>query len=202
VAGAALEAFALGDALGVPWIGVAPRQITRRRLLDDVGPTGAATRVAREAASVSSRGEQFTTKRHGSARPDALALPAAFVLGLNEPDPGARRAATLPLGTGAVVVANLAAWALEGRAIYQMLTDHANKWGPPFYGVMLDQRSIVDSLLATLARHDEATEGMLSCVRLGGEGVAVLTALVGGILTARRPTALDRVPWRDRVVQT
>jgi hypothetical protein len=186
VAGAALEAFALGDALGVPWIGVAPRKITRRRLLDDVGPTGAATAALRAR----------------EARGGALALPAAFAIGLDEPDPLARRAATLPLGLGAVVVANLAAWAVEGRATYQLLTDHANKWGPPYHGVALDQYAIVDSLLATIARHDEATEGMLSAVRLGGDGVAVLTALVGGLLTARRPTALDRVPWRDRVVQT
>jgi hypothetical protein len=36
-------------------------------------------------------------------------------------------------------------------------------------------------------------------VRLGGGGAPLLTALVGGILGCRRPTALDRVPWRDRV---
>jgi hypothetical protein len=200
VASPALEAFALGDALALPWIGAAPRTITRRRLYDDIGPTGDATAIARAvdaSRSVSSDGELITTRRHGPA--DALSLPVAFVIGLNESDAGARRAAALPLGTGAVVVADLAAWALEGRPIYQSLIDHANKWGPPFYGVALDQRSIIDSLLATLARHDEATEGMLSAVRLGGEGVAVLTALVGGILTAKLPTALERVPWRDRV---
>jgi len=201
VASPALEAFALGDALGVPWIGAAPRTITRRRLLDDVGPTGDATRIAHAAdaawGSVSPGGELFTTRRHGS--PDALALPVAFVIGLREADAGARRAAALPLGTGAVVVADLTAWAVEGRAFYQYLTDHANKWGPPFHGVALDQRSIVDSLLATLARHDEASEGMLSSVRLGGDGVAVLTALVGGILAAKRPTAVARIPWSGRL---
>jgi ADP-ribosylglycohydrolase len=184
VAGPGLDGFALGDALGVPWIGVEPRRITRRALLQDVGPTGAATRVA-AAADTTQTG--------------ALALPVAFVLGLDEPDPRARRAATLPLGFGAVVVADLAAWAVEERATYQLLTDHANKWGPPYRGVALDQRAIVDSLLATLARHDEPSEGMLSAVRLGGEGVAVLTGLVGGILSARRPTGVQRVPWRDRV---
>jgi hypothetical protein len=185
VAGAALEAFALGDALGVPWIGVEPRKITRRRLLDDVGPTGEATAALRS-----------------EHRDGAMALPVAFAVGLREADPLARRAAAFPLGLGAVVVANLAAWAVEGRPIYQSVIDHANKWGPPYRGVGLEQRAIVDSLLATLSRHDEATEGMLSAVRLGGEGVAVLTALVGGILVAKRPTALDRVPWRERVVQT
>lgn len=182
MAGPALEAFALGDALGVPWLGVAPRKITRRKLLDDVGPTGAATAALRS--------------EQGSG---GLALPVAFALGLRLADRAERRAATLPLGTGAVIVADLTAWSLEGRPIYQSLTDHANKWGPPFHGVGLDQRMIVDSLLATLARHDEATEGMLSAVRLGGTGVAVLTGLVGGILVAKRPTALARIPWRDRV---
>lgn len=185
MAGPGLDGFALGDALGVPWIGVEPRRITRRRLLDDVGPTGEATEAAR-----TGRGD------------GALALPVAFVLGLEHQDADERRAATLPLGFGAVVVADLAAWAVEGRPVYQYLVDHANKWGPPYRGVAMDQRSIVDSLLATLSRHDEASEGMLSAVRIGGEGVAVLTALVGGILVAKRPTALDRVPWRDRVPRT
>lgn len=166
----------------MPWIGVEPRRITRRRLLDDVGPTGEATRAA-----VTGEGQ------------GALALPVAFVIGLDEPDPLARRAAALPLGFGAVVVADLAAWALEGRPIYQYVIDHANKWGPPYRGVAMEQRSIVDSLLATLSRHDEASEGMLSAVRIGGEGVTVLTALVGGILCAKRPTAVERVPWRERV---
>jgi hypothetical protein len=183
VDGAALEAFALGDALGVPWIGVEPRKITRRRLLDDVGPTGEATTALR---SEQGRG--------------GLALPVAFAIGLRTADAAERRALTLPLGTGAVIVADLTAWAVEGRPIYQSLIDHANKWGPPYRGVALDQRAIVDSLLATLARHDEASEGMLSAVRLGGEGVAVLTGLVGGILGAKRPTAVPRVPWRERVV--
>ncbi|WP_445150249.1 hypothetical protein [Baekduia sp. Peel2402] len=206
MASPALEAFALGDALGVPWVGAAPRTITRRRLLDDVGPTGEATRIARAAddawASGSPNGELFTTRRPGSsdAGADALALPVAFVIGLREADADARRAAALPLGLGAVVVADLTAWALERRPIYQSLTDHANKWGPPFHGVALDQRAIIDSLLATLARHDEATEGMLSSVRLGGNGVAVLTALVGGILAAKLPTAVARIPWSGRVV--
>jgi hypothetical protein len=186
VAGPGLRGLVLGDALGVPWIGVAPRQITRRRLLDDVGATGEVTRAAVAASD-------------GPPPAGALALPVAFLRGLDEPDPLRRRAATLPLGLGAVVVADLAAWAVEGRAIYQLVTDHANKWGPPYRGVALTQRSVIDSLLATLARHDDATEGMLSAVRLGGEGIAVLTALVGGVLGAKRPTALDRVPWRDRV---
>lgn len=200
MASPALEAFALGDALGLPWVGVTPRKITRRHLLDDVGPTGEATRIARAAdaswPSGSPNGELSTMRRPG---PDAMALPVAFVIGLREDDPGARRAAALPLGLGAVVVADLTAWALERRAFYQYVTDHANKWGPPFYGVALDQRVIIDSLLATLSRHDEASEGMLSAVRLGGEGVAVLTALVGGILAAKLPNAVGRIPWRDRV---
>jgi hypothetical protein len=188
VAGAGLDGIALGDALGLPWVGVEPRRITRRRLLEGVGPTGEATRAAVAEAA-------------GADVPagGALALPVALVRGLRHADPVARRAAVLPLGFGAVVVADLAAWAQEGRATYQMVTDHANKWGPPFRGVALDQRAIVDALLTTLAGHDDATEGMRAAVRIGGEGIAVLTALVGGILGAKRPTALERVPWRERV---
>ena len=34
---------ALGEVLGLPWAGVAARRISRRKLLDDVGPTGAFT---------------------------------------------------------------------------------------------------------------------------------------------------------------
>lgn len=185
MAGLGLEGLALGDALGVPWIGVEPRRITRARLLDDVGPTGAATEAARTG--------------RGSG---ALALPAAFARGLGEADPLARRAATLPLGFGAYVVADLTAQAAAGRAVYPLLIDHADKWAPPFRGVAFDQRAIVNALMAVLAKHDDPTTGMLAAVRLGGEGIAVLTALVGGILAARWPeSAVERVPWRGRVTR-
>jgi hypothetical protein len=110
-----------------------------------------------------------------------------------------RRAAALPLGFGAVVIADLGAWAIEGRPLHHLVTEHAKDWVPPFRGVAADQRAIVDAVMANLYRHDDPTEGMRAVVRLGGGGIAVLTALVGGILGCRRPTSLRRVPWRDRV---
>jgi hypothetical protein len=122
----------------------------------------------------------------------------ALVVGWREQDPAARRAAALPLGLGAIVVADLAAQALAGRALYQQVNDHGNHWGPPFRGVGADDRAVIGALLANLHRHDDPSEAMLAAVRLGGAGTALLTALVGGILGVRRPTAIARVPWLER----
>jgi hypothetical protein len=188
VARAGLTGLALGEALGLPWAGVAPRSIKRAAILEGVGPTGAATATALAAE----RGED--TVAHGAA-----ALPVALVLGWRHPEPDARRAAALPLGFGAVVVADLAAWAQAGRPLHHLVTEHAKDWIPPFRGVAADQRAVVDAVMATLYRHDDPTEGMRAAVRLGGEGIALVTGLLGAILGCRRPSALDRVPWRDRV---
>jgi hypothetical protein len=171
---------AAGEALGLPWAGRAPREIRRDRLLDGVGPTGAATATV-------------------LGDPEPAGLPGALVVGWREPDRPARRTAALRLGIGAVVVADLAALALAGRPLYQEVSDHGKDWPPPFRGVAADDRAIVDALLANLHRHDDPAEGMRAAVRLGGGGVATLTALVGGILACRRPTAIARVPWLDRV---
>jgi hypothetical protein len=188
VARAGLTGLALGEALGLPWTGVAPRSIKRATLLDGVGPTGAGT----AAALATERGEDVGAR-------GAAALPVALVLGWRHDDPDERRAATLPLGFGAVVAADLAAWAAAGRPLHHLVTEHGKDWPPPFRGIADDQRAVVDAVMATLYRHDDPTEGMRATVRLGGAGVALATALVGGILGCRRPTALDRVPWRDRV---
>jgi hypothetical protein len=188
VARAGLTGLALGEALGLPWVGVAPRSIKRAAILEGVGPTGTATANALAAE----RGEDVGAR-------GAAALPVALVLGWRHDDPDARRAATLPLGFGAVVAADLAAWAAAGRPLHHLVTEHAKDWPPPFRGIADDQRAVVDAVMATLYRHDDPTEGMRATVRLGGGGIAVATALVGGILGCRRPTALDRVPWRDRV---
>jgi hypothetical protein len=157
-----------------------------------VGPTGAAT----AAALAAWRGEAPPPL---ADRRGAAVLPVALVTGWREPDRSARRAATLPLGFGAVVVADLGAWALAGRPLHHLVTEHAKDWVPPFRGVADDQRAVLDAVMATLYRHDDPTEGMHAAVRLGGDGVAVVTALVGGILGGRRPSALARVPWRGRV---
>jgi len=180
-----LLGVALGEAAGLPWAGVEPRRISRRLLLEGVGPTGAMTAAVLCSASRDGR--------------DPGGLPAALVVGWRERDARARRAAALRLGLAPVIVADLAARALAGEPLYQLLTDHADDWPPPFRGVADDDRAIVDALLALLHRHDDPSEGMRAAVRLGGGGAARLTALVGGILGARRPTAIDRVPWRDRV---
>lgn len=179
-----LLGVAVGEALGLPWAGVSPRAIKRDRLLDGVGPTGAATAAVLAAATgAGTRG----------------GLPDALALGWREPDPLARRTAVLHLGFAPVMVADLAAWALAGKPLHHLVADHADDWPPPFHGVAADDRSVLDALMAVLHRHDDPTEGMRAAVRLGGGGTALLGTLVGGILGCRRPTAIDRVAWRERV---
>jgi hypothetical protein len=165
---------ALGEALGLPWAGVPARRISRRALLDDVGPTGPFT-----AALLSGAGD-----------PLAVALRDGW---------SGRSGTAQRLGVDAFVVARLAAVALAGRPVYQLLTDHGEDWPVPFHGTDANDRAVVDALMAVLHRHDEAAEGMTAAVRLGGAGTARLGALTGAILGCRRPTAIDRVPWRDRV---
>jgi hypothetical protein len=171
---------ALGEALGLPWAGVPARRISRRRLLDDVGPTGAFT-----VALLSGEGD---------------VLARAVRIGWGVQDRAPRRAAALAGGGAAVVVAELAAEAFAGRPVYQLLDDHAEDWPVPFHGTDGNDRAVVDALLAILHRHDELTEGVTSAVRLGGAGTARLGGLAGAVLGCRRPTAVDRVPWIDRVV--
>jgi hypothetical protein len=174
----------VGEALGLPWVGVSPRAIKRDRLFDGVGPTGAVTAAVLAATA------------GGGVRGS---LADALVLGWCEPDPLARRTAVLHLGFAPVMVADLAAWALAGKPLHHLVADHADDWPPPFHGVAADDRSVLDALMAVLHRHDDPSEGMSAAVRLGGGGTALLGALVGGILGCRRPTAIDRVPWRNRV---
>jgi hypothetical protein len=178
-----LLGVAVGEALGLPWVGRAPREIKRDRVLEGVGPTGAMT-----AAVLAAGGDP------GGGPP----LAAALAIGWGEADPRVRRAAALPLGFSAVVVADLASAALDGKPLHHLVTDHAEDWTPPFHGVAHDGRAVVDALMAVLYRHDDPSEGMRAAVRLGGGGVALLTALVGGILGGRRPTAIARVPWLAR----
>jgi hypothetical protein len=174
-----LLGVAVGEALGLPWAGVSPRAIKRDRLLEGVGPTGAATAAV-------------------LGGPPNLA--SALAVGWrHRDDAAARRSGALPLGFAAVVVADLAATTLAGRTVHQLVTDHADDWPPPFHGVAADDRSVADALLAVLQRHDDPSEGMRAAVRLGGGGAPLIGALVGGILGCRRPSAIDRVPWRDRV---
>jgi hypothetical protein len=195
-----LVGVALGEALGLPWVGVAPRAIGRAKLLDDVGPTGPVTAAVLTAAL----GDSPPTQRDvvapavGDGPPTIGGLQTALVLGWREPDALARRAAALHLGFAPVMVADLAAWSLAGEPIYHLVADHADDWPPPFHGVAANDRAILDALLAILHRHDDPADGMRAAVRLGGGATAQLTALVGGILGSRRPTALDRVPWRGR----
>jgi hypothetical protein len=202
-----LLGVALGEALGLPWAGVSPRAIRRDRLLEGVGATGGATAAVLawgggQSPSAGAQGLSPTAAVGDSPQPALrdCPLPQALAVGWRHRDhAAARRAAALPLGFAAVVVADLAAATLAGKAVHQLVTDHADDWPPPFHGVASDDRSVVDALLAVLQRHDDPSEAMRAAVRLGGGGTAVLGALVGGILGCRRPTAIDRVPWRDRV---
>ena len=209
-----LLGVAVGEALGLPWVGVKPRAIKRDRLLDAVGPTGAVTaavlaasaggqtplRVVEGSAGVLDDVGGQSPNSVGGVLGDSPRLAVALTVGWRAyEDAGARRAAALPLGFGAVVVADLAALLLAGKAVHPLVTDHADDWPPPFHGVAADERAILDALLAVLQRHDDPSEAMRAAARLGGGGTAVLVALVGGLLGCRRPTAIDRVPWRERV---
>jgi hypothetical protein len=184
-----LLGVAAGEALGLPWEGVPPRGITRAKLFDEVGPTGAVTAAVLAAA--------HGTPDKGGQSPFMLAT--ALVLGWRERDPLARRAAALHLGFAPVMVADLAAWAVAGEPLYHLVADHADDWPPPFRGVPGDDRAILDALMAILHRHDDPADGMRAAVRLGGGATARLAALVGGILGSRRPAAVERAPWYERV---
>jgi hypothetical protein len=184
-----LLGVAAGEALGLPWVGVPPRGISRAKLFDEVGPTGEVT----AAVLAGARGDA----PKGGQSPFMLA--AALVLGWREHDPLARRAAALHLGFAPVMVADLAAWALAGEPLYHLVADHADDWPPPFRGVPGDDRAVLDALMAILHRHDDPADGMRAAVRLGGGGTARLAALAGGILGCRRPAAVERAPWFDRV---
>lgn len=200
-----LLGVALGEALGSPWTGRPPREIRRDRLLDGVGPTGPVTATVLAAAT-----RAPATSRDDSHGPGASessldvdrgadeALARALVLGWREPARAERRAGALGHGFAAVLVADLAAWALEGRALYHLLADHAGDWAPPFRGVPRDDRAVVDALMAILHRHDDPADGMRAAVRLGGGATALLAALVGGILGTRYPSVMDEVPWAGR----
>jgi hypothetical protein len=170
---------AAGEALGLPWVGRGPREISARRLYEGVGPTGPLT-----ATLLRGRGD---------------GLAGALALGWRERDPMARRREALHLGFAPVMLADLAAWALEGRPLFQLVVDHADDWPPPFHGVPLDDRAIVDALLAVLHRHDAPADGIRSAVRLGGAATAVLGGLVGGLLGCRYPAAARALPWLERV---
>jgi hypothetical protein len=245
---AGLLGVAAGEALGLPWAGVAPRKISRQRLLDGVGPTGAMTTALLAAATgglspntgganvrgqspnagganvggqspntgganVGGQSPNTGGANVGGQSPNTgganvgglspvgagVALAMALAVGWREPEARARRAAALPLGFAAVVVADVAASLLAGRPVHHLVADHADDWPPPFHGVGADGRSVVDALLEVLHRHDDPTEGMRAAVRLGGDGAAVLGAVVGGVLGSRRPTAIDRIPWLPRV---
>jgi hypothetical protein len=200
-----LLGVAVGEALGLPWVGVQPREINRTKLLDDVGPTGAVTAAVLTAAQHKGGQSPFNVAQTSPLRHDPkggqspFMLAVALVLGWREPDPLARRAAAMHLGFAPVMVADLAAWALAGKPLYHLVADHADAWPPPFHGVADDDRAILDALLAILHRHDDPGEGIRAAVRLGGGATAQLGALVGGLLACRRPTAVDRIPWRGRV---
>jgi hypothetical protein len=181
-----LLGVAVGEALGLPWVGAAPRDIRRATLFDAVGPTGDVTAAVLSAAA-DERGQS------------PFMLATALVLGWRQRDPLARRAAALHLGFAPVMVADLAAWALAGEPLYHLVADHADDWPPPFRGVPDDDRAILDALMAILHRHDDPADGMRAAVRLGGGATARLAALVGAILGSRRPAAVPHAPWFERV---
>jgi hypothetical protein len=206
---AGLVAFAAGDAAGRPWAGRGPREISKRTLLDDVGPTGWATEALLAAAGAASLGTAAGAGAASLGAPGAAGaeappppghFPAALALGWREPDPAARRAAALPLGFAAVLVADLAAWALEGRALRGLGEDHSWKWYAPIRGIPADDRGVMDGLLWLTHRWQDPDEGIRSAVRLGGRDPGLLAGLLGALLVSRTPALLSRLRWLDRVV--
>jgi hypothetical protein len=174
---AGLVAFAAGEALGLPWVGRPPREISRDAVLAGPGPTGCAT-----SALLAGPGPS---------------LPGALAFGWSEPRAAARRDARGTLGLDGWMVAELAAGALAGRPLHHAVRDHGEEWSMP-YGGVAGPRDVVSALMTLVFRHDEPADGMLLAVRYGGE-TALLAALTGGILGCRRPAGIDRIPWLDRV---
>ncbi|MBI5103429.1 MAG: ADP-ribosylglycohydrolase family protein, partial [Solirubrobacterales bacterium] len=122
-------------------------------------------------------------------------------------DPMRRREVAFALGrathgwaaaAAGVLVADLAAWAVEGRVLRHAVADTAEAWYLRPGGIGLGARDTFEALCNVVHRYDNPSKGIRAAVKLGGD-TDTLAALVGGVLGCRDPWAVDRMRWLDEV---
>jgi ADP-ribosylglycohydrolase len=192
---AGLVASAAGDALGSPWAGRGPREV-RGKLTPGVTTDTTAQLVI--AAEVLVDGVQDAGARFAQ-RLSERAVAAGWAVA----DPMQRRAVVLELGRSThapmatyagILVADLAAWALEARPLRHATADAADGWYLPRGGVPASARGTLEALLRLVHSYELPRKAVPAAVRLGGD-TATLAALTGAITGPRDPYDVERLPW-------
>jgi ADP-ribosylglycohydrolase len=131
------------------------------------------------------------------------ALMRAPAVGYAIADPRRRRAVGLELARAthgpmaafaAVIVADLAAWAVEARPLRHATADAADGWYLPSGGVPMSARGTLAALLRLVHDYEQARKAIPAAVRLGGD-TDTIAALAGAITGPRDPLDVKRLPW-------